>query len=163
MFAGIAMLAACSRPSEEAEVKQWPKAEPPGDVAVPDRLSIGVRVDGADKPPITSEQLKRTKPDFVDDDRKAWRIATLVADAAAAGTVEAASPSGFSIKFQHPTPDGREPVLYLTRRGDVIVAALDPKQPFPRFHGQGGRLARKGDPMPHVAPVATLEIARATR
>lgn len=162
LFTCLAFVAlACSRPSEEAEGKQWPKAEP-GDVVIPEQLSIGVVVDGQPKTPITADVLRRAKPDFQDSERKAWRISTLVADARA-GSVEAASPNGFSITFQHPTPDGREPVLYLTRRGEVIVAALDPKDPFPRFHGQGGRLARKGDPMPHVGPVAKLDIKRSTQ
>jgi hypothetical protein len=49
-------------------------------------------------------------------------------------------------------------VLFLTRRGEVMVAAVDPKDPFPRYHGQGGRLRRGGDPMPRVAPVARLAV-----
>jgi hypothetical protein len=53
-------------------------------------------------------------------------------------------------------------VIYLTRRGDVIVAALDPKDPFPRWHGEGGRLRRAGDPTPRLGPVAKLDITRST-
>jgi hypothetical protein len=44
----------------------------------------------------------------------------------------------------------------------VIVAALDPKDPFPRWHGEGGRLHRAGDSLPRVAPVAKLDIRRST-
>jgi hypothetical protein len=154
--------AACSKPSEQGEAKQWPKEEPPADVRIPAQLAIDVVIDGERRSPITGELLRQTKPDFADAERKAWRIATLVGGALPAGSVEAESSSGISIKFKHPTPEGFEPVLYLTRRGEVIVAALDPKEPFPRFHGQGGRLARKGDPLPHVSQVAKLEIKRST-
>ena len=41
---------------------------------------------------------------------------------------------------------------------EVIVSAIDPKDPFPRYHGQGGRLHRAGDSMPRVVPVAKLAI-----
>lgn len=158
------LIAGCSKPSQEDqhEAKVWPTAPPPSNVTVPVSLKIEVTVDGAPREAITAKTLNAAKPDFADEDRKAWRIASLVADATPAGTVEASSPTGISIKFQHPTPQGFEPVLYLTRRGEVIVAALDPKDPFPGHHGQGGRLQRPGDTMPHVKPVARLEIKRST-
>lgn len=152
-------LIACSRASDEGSAKKWQENPPPKEVSVPSGLSIAVSVDGADKPPITSDVLTKTNPDFVDDDHRAWRIPTLVAEAAPQGTlVEAASPSGVAVKFVHPTPEGLEPVLFLTRRGEVIVAALDPKDPFPRYHGQGSRLRRPGDTMPRVQPVSKLAI-----
>jgi hypothetical protein len=153
------VLCACSRASDEGSAKRWQEAPPPQEITVPAGLSIAVQVDGADKPPITTDVLKATKPDFSDEDHRAWRVPTLIADAAPIGsTVEAASPSGVSVKFAHPTPDGLEPVLFLTRRGEVIVAALDPKDPFPKYHGQGSRLRRPGDTMPRVAPVTKLAI-----
>ena len=155
--------AACSRASTEGEKKQWQESPPPKGVAVPAGLSITVDVDGAALDPITSAVLENTKPDFVDSEHRAWRIPTLVAAAAPTGTiVEASSPSGVAVKFAHPTAEGLEPVLFLTRRGDVIVAALDPKDPFPRYHGQGSRLRRPGDSMPRVAPVTRLSIKRPT-
>jgi hypothetical protein len=85
--------------------------------------------------------------------------ATLVADASPPGTVvEASSPTGVSLKLAHPTSDGLEPVLFLTRRGELLVSAIDPKDPFPKFHGQGGRLHRAGDSSPRVGPVNKLSI-----
>ena len=156
----VAMLAGCSRASEESEAKKWQSQPPPREVTVPAGLSIAVDVDGGAKPPITADTLRAIKPDFADDERKAWLIPTLIADAAVPGSVvEATAPSGVSIKLAHPTTDGLEPVLFLTRRGDVIVSAIDPKDPFPRYHGQGGRLHRAGDSMPRVAPVAKLAIS----
>ncbi len=152
-------LVACSRASDEGGAKKWQEAPPPTQVMVPGGLSIAVQVDGADKPPITSDVLKATKPDFVDDDHRAWKIPTLISEAAPAGTVvEAGSPNGVAVKFAHPTAEGLEPVLFLTRRGEVIVAAVDPKDPFPKYHGQGSRLRRPGDTMPRVAPVTKLAI-----
>ncbi|MEO8701702.1 MAG: hypothetical protein ABI867_16770 [Kofleriaceae bacterium] len=158
----LTLTAGCSKASTEAEVKQWPKDQPAKDVPIPATLSIEVSIDGKATPNITATTLVNAKPDFVDADHKAWRIATLLADASEPGAVEATSPTGVSVKFKHPTTDGLEPVLYLTRRGDVIVAALDPKDPFPRWHGEGGRLHRAGDSSPRVAPVAKLTITRST-
>lgn len=161
----IAVLAAaCSKASNEGDKKQWQEAPPPKEINVPAGLSITVDVDGAPKPPITSDILAKTKPDFVDAEHRAWRIPTLVAEAAPAGTlIEAGSPSGVSVKFEHPTPEGLEPVLFLTRRGEVIVAAVDPKDPFPRYHGQGSRLRRPGDSMPRVGQVSKLSITHKAR
>lgn len=152
----LALLAACSKASNESERLQ--RSAPGSDSHVPTDVSIAVAVDGADHAPITSATLAATKPDFVDPERRAWRIATLVPEATAGSQVEAAGPTGVAVKFATPTPDGLEPVLFLTRRGEVIVAAVDPKDPFPKFHGQGGRLHRAGDTMPRVTPVARLAI-----
>lgn len=154
---------ACAKASPEGDKKQWQESPPPNAVTIPAGLSIAVEVDGTAGAPITSESLGSTKPDFVDDDHRAWRIPTLVTAAGMDATVEATSPSGVAVKFALPTPDGLEPVLFLTRRGEVIVAALDPKNPFPRYHGQGSRLRRPGDSMPRVAPVTKLSIIRAPK
>ena len=159
-IAAVVVIAACSKASNEAETRQWPEPPPGKGVSIPAKLEISVTVDGAAKPAITADTLRGVKPDYADDDRKAWRIPSLVGEAAPPGVVEATSPAGVSVKFSHPTPDGLEPVLFLTRRGEVIVAALDPKDPFPRYHGQGGRLHRAGDQMPRVGPVARLDITR---
>lgn len=158
VVAGLA-LGACSRASNESEKKQWQEQPPPKELAVPAGLSIAVTVQGADRAPITSETLEKTKPDFTDPEHRAWRIPTLVPDAAGS-TVEALSSSGVAVKFATPTPEGLEAVLFLTRRGEVIVAAVDPKDPFPRYHGQGARLKRPGDTMPRVTQVTKLAISR---
>ena len=153
-------LVACSKASEQSDRLQ--RQAPDLVVAVPSGLSIDVTVDGTAKPPITTDTLKAAKPDFEDSERRAWRVTTLVPEATPGTVVEASSPSGVAVKLAEPTPEGLEPVLFLTRRGEVIVAALDPKDPFPKFHGQGGRLHRAGDQMPRVTPVARLAITHAT-
>jgi len=162
----VAMLAAaaCSRASDEGGAKQWSQPHPPRDMPPPADLAIAITVDGAARGPITAKTLATAKPDFEDAERSAWLIPTLVPDAAARGTrVEAVSPAGVSVKFERPSSAGLEPVLFLTRRGEVIVSAIDPKDPFPRYHGQGGRLHRSGDSWPRVAPVERLAITRAAR
>ncbi|HUJ60099.1 MAG TPA: hypothetical protein VLX92_16450 [Kofleriaceae bacterium] len=152
------VVVACSR-SDSGDSKQWQTSPPPDKIDVPDALTIAVEVDGAARPPITAATLRTIKPDFVDTERRAWLVPTLVADAAPPGTtVEAIAPSGVSLKVTHPTGDGLEPVLFLTRRGEVIVSTIDPKDPFPQYHGRGGRLHRAGDSQPHLAPVAKLAI-----
>ena len=154
----LVALSACSRASQEGEAKRWQEAPPPREITIPAGLAIALQVDGADRPPITTGVLTGTKPDFTDDDHRAWRVATLVPEATPGTVVEAAAKPGVAVRFDHPTPDGLEPVLFLTRRGEVIVAALDPKDPFPKFHGQGSRLKRPGDTTPRVWPVTRLAV-----
>ena len=159
----VLLVGACSRASDGGEAKPASTTQPAKDVPPPADLRIEISVDGAVRGPITAETLRTAKPDFSDAERTAWLIPTLVAEAAPPGTtVEAVAPNGVSVKFGRPTAEGLEPVLFLTRRGEVIVSALDPKQPFPRYHGQGGRLHRAGDSLPRVAPVARLAITRTT-
>lgn len=161
VLALVAAAGACSRASNEAETKQWADKPPPKDMPPPADLAIAIQVNGVAKGTITAATLTSAKPDFADAERTMWLISTLVPDAAPRGTtVEAVSPAGVSVKFERPGATGLEPVLFLTRRGEVIVSAVDPKEPFPRYHGQGGRLHRAGDSMPRVGPVARLEITR---
>src|SRR5580704_11421244 len=157
----MTVVLACSKPSDENAAKRWQEPPPPPEIVVPEGVSIAVDVDGSAASPITSAALTTAKPDFTDPEHRAWLVTTLVPAAAPPGTmIEATSPSGVSVKLAHPMGDGLEPVVYLTRRGEVIVAALDPKQPFPPYHGQGGRLHRAGDSLPHIAQVAKLVITR---
>jgi hypothetical protein len=152
----------CSKATDEAPAKKWQAQPPFKDMAPPTDLSIAVVVDGVARPAITASTLDQ-KPDFEDTERKAWLIAHLVPEAAPAGTViEASSPTGVSLKLAHPTPDGLEPVLFLTRRGEIVVSTVDPKEPFPAYHGKGGRLHRAGDQMPRLSPVAKLAVTRST-
>lgn len=153
----------CSRASDEGSAKKWAADPPPQEAQPPADLSIDITIDGAASGKITAQTLTAAKPDFQDAERTAWLIQTLIPAASQAGTVvEAASPAGVTVKFERPSSAGVEPVLFLTRRGDVIVSAIDPKDPFPRYHGQGGRLRRAGDSWPRVAPVARVAITRPT-
>ncbi len=160
--ASMALVAsmACSRASDEGAKKTWADKPPPADMPPPADLSIEVTVDGAPHAPITAATLTAKRADFEDAERSAWLIGTLVPDVPGNATIKATSPTGMSIEVDRPSPTGLEPVLFLTRRGDVIVSTVDPKDPFPRYHGQGGRLHRAGDGNPRVNPVAKLAITR---
>ncbi len=157
------VVVACSRDTEPNEGKRIPKLPPSADVVVPTTLSIEVTIDGAPAPAITAATLTAHAPDFVDRERRAWRIATLVPDAARPGTkLSATGDAGVTVELAA-TADGSEApvaVLYLTRRGDALVALVDARDPFPRYHGQGRRLGRPGDPMPRVADVRRIAIQR---
>lgn len=156
----MVLIAACSRASDESKANRAPKAPPPPTVTVPEDLRIDVSVDGAVTDPITAARLEAVEPDFQDDERRAWRLTTLIPALDAAGAVvEARGPSGISIRVARPpNRDEPQPVLYLTRRGDVVVQVLDPVKPFPEYHGQGGQLRRPGDTTPRLSPVASLSV-----
>jgi hypothetical protein len=156
----LAVAAACSKASDESEAKRSPVAPPPEEVEIPAGLSIPVEVDGAPGQPITAARLEALTPDFHDEDRRAWRLTRVLGDAFAADTVvEAVGPENVSITMRRPETDGEpQPVLFLTRRGDVVVAVVDPNRPFPGYHGQGGRLKRPGDPRPRLSPVQRLRV-----
>ncbi len=157
VVAGALAAPGCSRASDDSKAQTWQQPPPPRAVEIPADLSIDVTVDGSAKAAITAATLTAKTADYADSERKAWRISGLVPEAAgSASIVEATTPAGVAVKYPH--VDGAEPVLYLTRRGELAVAALDPHDPFPRFHGQGGRLRRPGDQEPHVMPVAHIAV-----
>ena len=56
--------------------------------------------------------------------------------------------------------ESQVPVLMISRRGDVIAELVDPKEPFPEFHGQGGRLGRPPEPSPRVSSVERVRVFR---
>src|SRR4051794_21832953 len=105
-LATLCLVLGCSRASQEGEAKQWATPPPAKDIPIPANLSIPITVDGGAKPSITSVSLGSAKPDFADDEHKAWLIQTLVPEAQPAGSsIEAISGAGVSVKFAHPTAD----------------------------------------------------------
>ena len=155
-------IAACSRASEESDVKRTPSPPPPQEVRLPADLHIAVTVDGADAPAITADALAHAKPDFEDTVRRAWKLTTLLPAFARDGAViEARGQGGVSLEIDRPaSPSAPQPVLFLTRRGDVELTVVDPAKPFPDFHGMGGRLRRPGDATPRLAPVVAIAVRR---
>jgi hypothetical protein len=156
----LVALAACSRAEDEGKGKRTPSAPPPVDVKIPAGLAIPVTVDGAAHAPIDAAVLAAHRPDFQDEDRRAWKLVTLVPELDRDGArVEAVGQQGIRVQMARPPgAAGPQPVLFLTRRGDVVATLVDPAQPFPDYHGQGGRLRRPGDTMPHVTPVLELAV-----
>jgi hypothetical protein len=151
---------ACSRASEEQKAKRTPALPPPQEVDIPATLSIAVTVDGAAAPAITAERLRGETPDFTSPEHRAWRLTRLVPALDQPGAaIEARGPTGVSVRLDRPADAAAmQPVLFLTRRGDVVVALVDPVDPFPDYHGQGGRLRRPGDPLPRLSPVTSLAV-----
>lgn len=163
LMVGICSLA-CSKAGEEQSGKRAPIPPPPPESNVPAELSIPVSIDGADSAPITAERLDAIEPDFADHDRRAWRLSRLVEEFSDGAEIEAVGREGVSVTMQLPaSDDDLQPVLFLTRRGDVVATLVRPEQPFPPFHGQGGRLRRPGDTTPRVMPVVELRVHSAGR
>jgi hypothetical protein len=156
----LLLIAACSKASEESEAKRAPAPPPPPRVEIPKDLSIAVTIDGATAAPITRARLEGVQPDFADEERRAWRLTTVLPELDHEGaSVEAKGPTGVAIHVDRPpTAQAPAPVLFFTRRGEVVVAVVDPADPFPGYHGQGGQLRRQGDPMPRLSPVTALSI-----
>jgi len=156
----LIVVAGCSRASDESKANRAPKTPPPPGVKIPADLHIEVTVDGVAGEPITAARLDEIEPDFHDDDRRAWKLTHLIPGLDHDGAwVEARGPSGISIRVDRPSSATEpQPVLYLTRRGEVVVSVLDPGKPFPEYHGQGGQLRRPGDPLPRLSPVASLTV-----
>lgn len=157
----VAVSSACSKASEESSAKRSPLSPPPRESVVPADLRIPVEVDGEKAEPITAERLSKLAPDFSDKDRRAWRLTRVLGSAFESpdAVVDAVGKAGVAISMSRPANDAApQPVLYLTRRGDVVAAVVEPKDPFPDYHGQGGRLRRPGDPLPRVLEVARLRV-----
>lgn len=161
LVAAVVVAGGCAKAGDEAGAKRSPVSPPPPVVPVPADLRIEVTVDGVAAEPITAASLNAIEPDFADEDRRAWRLTTLLAPLAQPGaSVEAIGRDGVGVHMPPTaTPGASEPVLFLTRRGDVVASAVTPDDPFPDFHGEGGRLRRPGDIRPRVSPVLALRVA----
>lgn len=161
----IVAAGACQKASDATQAKRMPQPPPAAasrDVDVPDGLRIEVVVGGKPAPAIDAARLRGLKPDFVDSERRAWRLQTLLGgDVVTPGTelVVSGAPSAGLVLTQPATPTDPQPALMLNRRGDVIATMLAPNAPFPPFHGEGGRLRRPGDTTPHLGGVTRIVVA----
>jgi len=155
----VLALVGCKSDRTPNEGKRMPKAPPPVSVSIPAALEIGVTLDGVPRAPITAATLATLPPDFLDRDHRAWRISTLVAGTPPGSVIAATGAGGMTIELPLPTAPG-QPIatLFVTRRSEVIVALVDPADPFPAYHGQGRRLERPGDPLPRIADVTRISI-----
>jgi hypothetical protein len=158
------VLLGCSRADEEqASARRSPASPPPPAAELPADIAIPVTVDGAEAPPVTTAMLGRLPPDFADEERRAWRLERLVPGFKGGASIDAVSREGVAITMKVPgAPDALQPVLFITRRGDRVATLVDPAEPFPEFHGQGGRLRRPpGDTTPRVWPVVRFDVRTA--
>jgi hypothetical protein len=135
---------------------------PPSDSAEPGyKVRIDVDVDGKPAAPLDGPKLAATSPDYKDAEHRAWRMATLLGPVADCELCVIAATGEKDVTIL--LPHGREksdpvPVLTMNRRGEVFATLLMPDDPFPPFHGRGGRLARPGDPFPRVAGVKKIRV-----
>jgi len=164
LLLGLVFAVACK--SEPNEGKLMPRLAPPPETSLPGDLKIAVEIDGEAAPAIDAARLQAVKPDFADDERRAWRLETLIgpAVARAGATVFASGAHDLSVELKPRTPEGLIAVILVSRRGDVVATMVDEKQPFPAFHGQGGRRGRPpGEQLPRVAKVQKLRVVAAPR
>ena len=152
-WALVLFAAACSRPSESTDAKRSPRPPPSATVTIPAALHVDVEIDGAPAPAVDAARLGSIKPDYSNDEHRVWRIATLVgASGARPGAVVAAMGDN-GVTLEMPVPSSATdpiPTLSLNRRGDVVVGLVAPDDPFPDYHGRGGRLNRPGDRLPRL-------------
>jgi hypothetical protein len=151
----------CAKAGDESQAKRAPGPPPPPGVEIPAALSVPVEVHGKPAAPIDAARLAATAPDFVDDDHRAWRLTALLAQElrGADAAIEAVGSDGVAISLPTSSVAGSaQPALVLTRRGKVAAAMIDPAEPFPAYHGQGGRLKRRGDPLPRIEPLRLLRV-----
>ncbi len=144
---------ACSKPGEGSEAKRTPIPEPAPGATLPKDLAIPVELGGAVVMTIHAELLDARKPDFEDEERKAWRLDKILDESKfpKGATLEALGADGVGISMHRPETDEEPlPVVALTRRGEVVAALVKGSDPFPDYHGQGGRLHRPGDPLPRL-------------
>jgi hypothetical protein len=153
-------LAACGKSEPANEGKRMP-APPPAKREIPADLNIAVVVDGQARPPITHAVLTASPPDWADKDmRKAWRVAKLVGVEETLDRSFAITGTANNITVEFPamsTANALVPALSLSQRGTLVVEFVDPADPFPRFHGEGGRLGRSPESEPRVAGVTRID------
>lgn len=162
LFVLLALLAAgCQKPSDEPDTKRMPKPAPAPEPEIPAGLNITVSIDGKDAEALTGERLRAITPDFADGERRAWDLVKLIGEPASRPNSKlgfAAERGPEVVMDPSRSPEDPIPVLLVSRRGDVVATTLDPKAPFPEYHGRGGRLGRRGDPIPRVEGVKRIRI-----
>lgn len=127
----LLLLAGCSRPQQQERA------------AVPADLKILVEMDGQSLPEIDAAALA-IAPDVEDEHRVAWRLQRLVPQLAQASqlVVEKQDRQRIVLPLDPSGQSTGEIALLLNRKGEIVVASLDPQNPFPAFHGRGGNRGR---------------------
>src|SRR5512139_2020940 len=161
----MALAAGCGKSEPVNEGKRLP-APPPTKREIPASLEIAVTVFGEQRPPITAETLQKAPPDWTSkEEHKAWRIAKLVGVEETVETSFAITGTASNITVELPAKSAANalvPALSLNQRGAAVVEFVDPADPFPRFHGEGGRLGRSPESEPRVSGVTRIDVRKRT-
>jgi hypothetical protein len=153
-------LMACGK-SEPNEERRMPKLAPPPQAKIAPDFRIPVEIDGAESQAIDGARLEATPPSYEDKGKRAWRLDALLGPAAARekAVIAVTGEKDMTIVMRPPHGgEGEVPVLMANLRGDVVAAMVEPSDPFPAYHGQGGRLQRKGDPLPRIGGVTRIKV-----
>lgn len=157
----VISLAACDT-GDPNEARRMPNPPPPEASAAFAQIGeIEVVMDGVAQPKLDAAKLEATAPDFVSEDRRAWKFTTLLGPAANGVGSKLAVTGEKGLVLELPRADEPAspiPVLVVSRRGDVMAAMVTEQDPFPPYHGRGGRLGRQGDPLPRIAGVTKIEL-----
>jgi hypothetical protein len=151
----------CDNAGNANDGKRMPNPPPPASHDLPAGLRIEVDIDGKAAAAIDAAKLGATAPHFEDNDRRAWRLSGLVGGPASekGAVFSVTGEKGITITLHQPEGDDDPvPVLIVSRRGEIMAALIDPSQPFPPFHGRGGRLGRPGDPLPRISGVTRIQV-----
>jgi hypothetical protein len=157
----VLALVACTKASEEQRVKRMPLPPPPESAQPASELRIQVEIDGAVKSSIDAARLASLKPDYQDEERRAWRLATVLGSSVdrPGAVIAVTGEKGLTLVVHPPkSKDDPTPVFALTRRGEAVVAMVAQDEPFPPYHGRGGRLNRPGDPLPRISGVTHVKV-----
>jgi hypothetical protein len=159
----LLVLLGCKRSDDLNDARQMPKLAPPPEAGAASDIAVTVDIDGHAAPTIDRAKLDATAPDFVDGDRRAWRVETLlglpVNDDGATFTVTGERDVAIVLRHTSADPD-LLPILAVNRRGQMFAAMVEKSDPFPSYHGQGRRLERRGDPLPRVEGVKRIVVTR---
>ena len=148
---------------EPNEARRMPKPPPPEQGTQTQIGSVAVSVDGELQAAINGATLDALPADYTSDDRRAWRFSTLLGERTRepGRVIAVTGEKGLVLELPMPSAaDAAEPVLVVSRRGDVMAAMVEPGEPFPAYHGRGGRLGRRGDPLPRIAGVTKIELLK---
>lgn len=155
----LAPLGACRDKGSSSSSNQ---PAPEGKAEIPASLSIPVEIDGQPAAPIDAALLEAHDPEYREGDRMAWRLASLLGDAYLRDGAELEITAKDGVKrvfgdLRKPA-GGREPVLALNRRGEVLIALMKPDDPFPPFHGRGGNRGRAPEEETRVRDVTKIRL-----
>jgi hypothetical protein len=152
----VTLLACACRSGSERAV-----ASPVAAEGIPVDLRIPVEIDGREVAPIDSVRLAQTPADFVSEDRRAWKLTSLLGAPSEreSALIAVTGDKGVSVVFSRPrTQQDPIAVLWVTRRGETIASMTAPGEPFPPYHGHGGQMHRPPDPLPRIAGVTKVRV-----